>query len=67
MVPSFTLLQQRFYVQKWVKFEPLYLSNESAFFKNKKSVIRMFKAKRHRKSGYKLPQTDALITSADNS
>ena len=33
LVPSFSLLQQKFYVQKWGKFEPLYLSNESRFLK----------------------------------
>ena len=36
LVPSISLLHQRFYVQKWGKFEPLYLSNESRFWKIKK-------------------------------
>ena len=33
VVPSFSLLQQRFYVQKWGNVEPSYPSNESRFWK----------------------------------
>ena len=39
LVPSFSLLHQRFYVQKWGNFEPFYLSNESKFWKIKKVFL----------------------------
>ena len=39
LVSSFSLLHQRFYMQKWSNVEPLYLSNESRFWKIKKLLL----------------------------
>ena len=39
LVPSFSLLNQRFYMQKLGNFEPLYLNNESRFWKIKKVLL----------------------------
>ena len=39
LVHSFSLLHQRFYMQKWGNFEPLYLNNESRFWKIKKVLL----------------------------
>ena len=39
LVPSFSLQHQRFFMQKWGNFEPLYLNNESRFLKIKKVLL----------------------------
>ena len=39
LVPSFSLLHQRFHVQKWGNFESLHLSNEWRFWKKKKLLL----------------------------
>ena len=39
LVLAFSLLHQRFYKQKWGNFEPLYLNNESRFWKIKKVLL----------------------------